>query len=113
MEEPVARIEIHVHYDTMHAVHDVAAKTLRVSGDATVRGGGFSLMLVPGEPRGINDEMLVLHLTITPTGESPQDQPLDYEQPWDDDGIQYTEVEIVVVGDVMAAAPPILPIESA
>lgn len=106
-------MEIHVHYDNMHAVHDVAGKTLRVSGDATVRGGGCSLQLTSGEPRGINQAMLALDLTITPTGESPEDQPLHYEQPWNDDGVQYTEVEVAVVGDIMAASPPTLPIETA
>jgi hypothetical protein len=62
------------------------------------------------QEQGINPRMLMLNLRITPTGESPSQQTLEYGQPWTDEGIQYDEVDFVVVGDV-APPPPTLRIE--
>jgi hypothetical protein len=86
-------------------------KTLRVTGVAEVQGGGFSAHLTPGAPHGINPQMLVLELAFTVTAESPERQLLEFVQPWNDDGIQYTEVEFVIVGDYQAPIPAPIPVD--
>jgi hypothetical protein len=103
--------ELDIQYDDWHAVHDHMSKSLRVYGSCTVRGGGFALGMEPRQEQGINPRMLMLNLRIAPTGESPSQQTLDYGQPWTDEGIQYDQVDIVVVGDVAAPSPPTLRIE--
>jgi hypothetical protein len=101
MEKP----EIDIQYEDWHAVHDHMGKALRVYGQCTVRGGGFAVGLEPHDKQGVNPRMLILSVRITPTGESPSHQAPKYEQPWDDNGIQYNEVDFEVVGPVTAAAP--------
>jgi hypothetical protein len=100
-----------VKYHDWNAIHDHMGKTLRVYGRCTVRGGGFALGLEPRTEQGINPRMLLINLRITATGESPGEQETEYEQPWEDEGIQYNEVGFVVVGDMAAPAPSALQIE--
>jgi hypothetical protein len=107
MEKP----QLDIQYDDWHAVHDHMGKTLRVSGNCTVPGGGFALGMEPRQEQGINPRMLMLNLRITPTGESPSHQTLEYGQPWTDEGLHFDEVDVVVVGDVAAPSPPALRIE--
>jgi hypothetical protein len=107
----VDKPELEVQYDDWHAVHDHMSKALRVYGNVTVRGGGFALGLEPNDEQGINPLMLMLNLLITPTGESPSRQTAEYEQSWNDDGLQYEEVGFVVEGDIVAPPPPTLRIE--
>jgi hypothetical protein len=107
----VENTELDVQYDDWHAVHDHMGKTLRVYGNCMVRGGGFAVGLEAREKQGINPQMLILNLRITPTGESPSRQTPEYMQPWSDEGIQYDEVGFVVVGDIAVSPPPTVPIE--
>ena len=72
-------------FNDWHAVHDFMAKNLRVSGECKVVGGGFALSLEP-HIAGINPQMLMLALRATPTGESPSDQHVEWEQDWDRGG---------------------------
>lgn len=103
--------EIDVVFSDWHAVHDFMAKNLRVYGDCRVAGGGFALHLEP-HIGGINPQMLMLALHVTPTGESPSDQHIEWEQPWSSDGIQYTEVGFVVGdGSFTPPVPPTLKVE--
>ena len=103
--------ELDVQYDDWHAVHDHMGKTLRVYGNCIVRGGGFAVGLEPREKQGFNPLMLMLNFRITPTGESPSHQTPEYAQPWNDDGLQYTEVGFETVGDLRVAPPPTLRVE--
>lgn len=105
------KVELDVQYDDWHAVHDHMGKTLRVYGNATVGGGGFAVGLEWRDEQGINPRMLMLNLRITPTGESPSHQTVEYEQRWSDEGVQYSEVAVLVVGDIAAPAPPTLRVE--
>jgi hypothetical protein len=107
MKEP----ELDVRYDEWHAVHDHPRKTLSVYGSCTIRSGGVAVSLEERKEQGINPRMLMLDLRFTPTGESPSEQKLRYEQRWDDRGIQYDEVGFVVEGPVEAPGPPSLLIE--
>ena len=105
--------ELEVQYDDWHAVHDHMGKTLRVYGNCTIPSGGFAASLQPRDEQGVNPRSLLINLRFAPTGESPVNQALEYEQAWNDDGIQYEEVAAVVVGDISAPAPDALPVEDA
>ena len=95
MEEPIS---VDVEYEDWNATHDHMSKTLRVDGTCVVPGGGLALSLRPSEQQGANPMMLMFDLEVSATGESPSRQQLHYDQPWDDDGIQYKEVGFRVVG---------------
>lgn len=87
-------LDVSIQYEDWHAYHDFMSKRLRVVGTVIIEGGGFAAELKPHEgPSGINSESLVLDLVVFPTGESPSRQELKYEQPWEDGGIQYKQVE--------------------
>ncbi len=99
--------DLDIRYDDWHAIHDHMSKTLRVYGNCTVEGGGFALSLEPREEQGANQLMLMMNLRATLTAESPSQQTPEYEQPWDDDGIQYNEVGFEVVGATAPPPPPL------
>jgi hypothetical protein len=103
------RLAVDISYEDLHAYHDKMSKTLRLTGTCHIKGGGFAVELVPAKPRGINDRMLHFEIRVTPTGESPSTQALEYSRPWDANGIQYLEVEFSI--DVDAKPPSPLKIE--
>lgn len=102
-------LNLSVAYHELHAVHDQMSKTLRVDGSVTVEGGGVAVSIFPADI-GFNPQMFMLTIQFTVTGESPSNQPLHYEQPWSEDGVQYTEVGFVAKGP-SAPVPDPLPIE--
>lgn len=81
-------------------------KTIRVYGDVVVSGGGVAVGLEPHDgPTGINDRMLALDLVFTPTGESPQEQPVEWRGDWDEG--RYEEVEFRLRGMVGEGPAPV------
>jgi hypothetical protein len=85
-----------INYDDWHAVHDHITKMLRVSG--SVPANSFVSILEPSDgPPMINPQMLMLDLRIFPNEELSSGL-VGYEQTWDDEGIQYTEVGIRIAG---------------
>jgi hypothetical protein len=107
MEQPIT---LNLEYKDWTAIHDHMGKTLRVDGTCIVPGGGFAVSLRPSEKQGVNPRMLMFDLDVSATGESPSHQPLHHDQPWSDEGIQYTEVGFAVIG-VEAEPPPTVKIE--
>jgi hypothetical protein len=103
--------DVDIEYRDWHAIHDHMSKSLRVYGHCHIRGGGSFVELELRQTQGINQRMLMLDLRIVPTGESPAEQDVEYQQPWDADGIDYDEVGFVVAGDFTAPTPPNLAIE--
>ncbi len=108
----MAQVLVTIEYRNLEAVHDHMSKRLHVSGECTVRGGGFAVEIAPlSDPQhgGINTRMLTLALNVIPTGESPSKQVLDYHQPWSDD-VPFTEVDFRVESPTTATQPPTLTI---
>jgi hypothetical protein len=103
-------IELDIRYEDFHAYHDHMSKTLHVTGVCQIEGGGFAAQLEPHQTPTANPLMVDLDLVVSPTGESPSAQPVDWRQAWDDDGYQYTGVDFFVRG-VRAEAPAALDIE--
>jgi hypothetical protein len=102
-----AQERVHVDYRGMKAVRDNMGKTLRVDGTAVVEGGGFAVLLAEWDGIAINPDMLMVALVVTPTGESPSEQPLRYDAPWEK---QYSSVGFVGEG-YPADTPPSLHIK--
>jgi hypothetical protein len=110
----MAGMSVRVEYmDDWHAVHDHTSKQLHISGTCVVTGGGFHTRVTPQARQGANQLMLLLDITFIPDGESPSRIPIEYQQPWEPDGINYTEVGFEVVGLVKAPPPQPLTIEDA
>jgi hypothetical protein len=98
--------ELHVSYPhEWSAVHDLFNKKLRVEGDLMIEHGGFAVSMKPTVPQGFNPAILLMDIQFNPTGESAPEQVVEYEQPWNDGGIDYKEVVFLVV-DHSADAPP-------
>ena len=76
------------------AVHDLFNKKLRVDGDLKIERGGFAVSIRPTVPQGFNPEILLMDIQFNPTGESAPEQTVEYEQPWDDDGVSTTRRSI-------------------
>jgi hypothetical protein len=104
--------DLAITYEDWHAVHDHMGKTLHISGVCVIEGGGFAVHLEEHTPQGFNPEVLVLDLVIVPTGETPSRVPVEWRQPWGEDGIQYKQVSFEPRGPG-AAPPPTLDIEDA
>jgi hypothetical protein len=103
-------IKLHVRYEDFHAQHDHMSKTLHVTGICHIDGGGFAAHLEPHHEPTANPLKVDLDLVLTPSGDSPSVQPLDWRQAWHDDGHPYAEVDFFVQG-ITAQAPPVLDIE--
>jgi hypothetical protein len=102
-------LELEIRYEDFHAYHDHMSKTLHVTGVWRIEGGGFAAHLEPHQEPTANPRMLDLDLVVSPTGESPGVQTVEWRQAWDDD-LQYTEVDFFVRG-VNAGPPSALRIE--
>jgi hypothetical protein len=100
------RTEIEIAYEGWQAIHDHMGKNLRVYGECVVSGGGVALTLEPSTAQGINPRMLMLDFRLTPTGESPSRQTVEFKQPWSNEGVQYNEVGFILVGPIAAVEPP-------
>lgn len=100
---------VELQYEDWHAVHDNMGKSLRVDGVCIIPGGGFAVSLEPSEHQGANPQMLMLNLVVTPTAESPTRQTPHYDQGWEAEGIQYTEVGFRAQG--ATEPPPTLTVE--
>jgi hypothetical protein len=103
-------MQIDIEYKDWHAIHDFMSKTLHVSGVCNVRGGGFAVTLEEHVEPLINPMMRTLDLVVFATAETPSRVPVEWREPWDDDGTQYTEVGFSVRG-MEAGPPPTLQIE--
>jgi hypothetical protein len=98
-----------VEYGEFHAYRDHMGKTFRVTGDVVVSGGGVAVGLLRDESAGeTREKSLALDLTFTITGESPSEQPVEWQGSWDDK--EYDQVEFRLQG-VEGEVPKPVPVE--